>query len=324
MSLSLANLAKKHRPYIYMHTKEKFFMISLTSWFSVSTVVTDGMTSYRKPNPDFDVKNVKFNETPEITCFARPAPTADGCKSDSCKGCVGEEGDIDLVYTLFFAFNGPKRVAGVAPVDAHVADAETFIVRLDKEMNVKRYLLSKHGDFSIHKKLDEKDGRPVVYCAVNSHALYSTPGSHIRLFGMGNDSTNHGPLVDPKVFFLENSSALLNYPVTGLGNLGPKGVGSLKAFRNKAFYKQVSFTTIPNLVANLCFYAIWALVPLVLIYAFDGSKKKSKLNFLIMYSVLLYFSSFVLKLIITFVGPMFDLDIARDSALGWIFPLCCT
>ena len=125
---------------------------------------------------------------------------------------------------MFFAYNGSKRIMGLAPTGAHTADIEEFYVELTKSGEVAFYGMSTHGDLNIYnvkpgyetsvrnhpKFKDDKlvsksrdlkleGSHQIIYSAVNAHAFYGSPGSYRRFGWMGNDVTAKGLPVRPKV-----------------------------------------------------------------------------------------------------------------------------
>ena len=97
---------------------------------------------------------------------------------------------------MFHAYNGPKRVLGVVPVEDHDGDIENFIVKLRKgDLKAVEYKLSAHGDYLIcapGRLETSSTGTPIVYAAVNSHALYPEPATYLRQYGFGNDVAAKG------------------------------------------------------------------------------------------------------------------------------------
>ena len=204
----------QHAPIVKLHPDEIFFPIGFEWWLKNTRLLP--------VNPDYPnfVRGRSFptdengNELPRD--FAPLAPTQGVYYEFETYG-----GWTIIVYYMFFAFNGSKRVAGLAPTGAHSADIEAFhavfmpsgelgFYALTSHKDVHLYnvnpkvkaLVPEHAAFQSNEVLDTKNGRPVIYSALDAHALYGRVGSFFRFFGFGNDNTGDGPEVE---FFWEDA-----------------------------------------------------------------------------------------------------------------------
>ena len=93
------------------------------------------------------------------------------------------------VFLLCFEKN-----IGVAGVGDHNKDIEYVRFLYDENDKLKYIFLNAHssdqGRYYTPEQLDIRDGNVTVYVAKGTHALYSTPGSHVRIFGFGTDYTS--------------------------------------------------------------------------------------------------------------------------------------
>lgn len=120
-------------------------------------------------------------------------------------------GILDAFWFFFYSFNLGQTVLDIR-FGNHVGDWEHCMVRF--ENGVPRALaLSQHAGgqayawsamekWHPHMRGDGSErgaGRPVIYSAVGSHAMYATPGLHpyVLPFKMLRDITDKGPLWDP-------------------------------------------------------------------------------------------------------------------------------
>ena len=92
---------------------------------------------------------------------------------------------LDLIYIFTFGWNGTLR--------PHAFDKEMVIVRLVRSTTWTPYRIfgSTHGygKWYSYAAIDKEDGRPIMYSAKESHAIYSDILTHKRVFGFGNDVT---------------------------------------------------------------------------------------------------------------------------------------
>lgn len=102
---------------------------------------------------------------------------------------------IDIVYFLYFAYNGPFNILG-KKVGAHDTDLEHVVVRLDSlTQQVTSIYYSAHGSEGKWVMKDDVkfvSTSPIVYIAKYSHAMYPDEGYQWRCMGFANDKTDFG------------------------------------------------------------------------------------------------------------------------------------
>ena len=179
-------LAVQHAPVVVNHPSEKYFITSVDDYINNQTMGFVGDTGIpgRRLKKDVSKDYAVFKET--STCYHTTH--------------IVDENTAAIIYFVFYAFNGPKRVMGLVPVESHLADLETIVVIFDRETKKPTTVyLSSHGDYTKYgigtgtgNVQMNADGRLVVYASVNSHAFYNEPGTYMRIMGLGNDETGEG------------------------------------------------------------------------------------------------------------------------------------
>ena len=315
-------LAEKHKPIIVLHSSEKYFPYDVREWFKNTTVTENG----RLLKEGLDAKT--------LATFDANVPIMYSLAHY-------ESGAVKTVnYFVFFAFNGSKRILGSAPTGMHEADLELMSVELTEEGDVAFYALSTHGDTQLYnmrkgyeevvqnhpnnkhdelidytKKLEVRNGRPVIYSAVNSHAFYGSTGSYLRFYGLGNDVTNMGNEIDGKLINLNTNDDVNSYE----GYLAVDNVGDYKSrtdsSNNPKMYKTgiAHYKKIPLVLSWLSLFGffILPLLPAILL-------RRRKLWLPILVSFLVFYFQFVLVkvVVLLFGGP---LGIVADSEEWWRF-----
>jgi hypothetical protein len=97
-----------------------------------------------------------------------------------------------LQYWLFFEYNGQDR--GIARTGRHEGDWELFQIGLDGGGRADVATLSQHSSSAACRwgELEHEEGRPRIYVANASHALYPRRGVHDRPFPDPNDEARGG------------------------------------------------------------------------------------------------------------------------------------
>lgn len=102
---------------------------------------------------------------------------------------------IDIVFFLYFTYNGPFDVMGTHIGD-HEADIEHVVLRFDAfTKKLLGMYFSSHNDegqWVMKKDIKMIGNSPVVYVAKLSHAMYHTEGTQWRAMGFANDKTDFG------------------------------------------------------------------------------------------------------------------------------------
>ena len=239
--MNFEELAINNSPIIYEHELEKYHLSSFDEWFDKCTpYFLEGTNKWFMKQPDdFEKSGVIFNKNQVVTCnFVIPATSVEQIDNNERKiNSLANEGDIDLIYNLWFDYNGPKRLIGIQPIEDHIGDLENFIVRINKEGRAYKYFLSCHGDYQMFNPTEMRfeNNHPVIYSSINSHALYRQAGTFIRFYGFGNDTTDDDKKrrIEPKIRLLNKNDRILQYPKYlknykpgQRGNFGPDGVGA--------------------------------------------------------------------------------------------------
>lgn len=101
---------------------------------------------------------------------------------------------VDLVYVVFYAYNGPYAVGA----GAHDSDIERVAVRICKATLLPTQVYcAAHagGEWTPYAEMARTGdppgsagyGRPLVFVAASSHAAYARPRLYTRLLGLAND-----------------------------------------------------------------------------------------------------------------------------------------
>lgn len=202
----IEQLAVQYCPIIYFYKDEPYMPSNFADMISISDLY--------EMEPSVDMKR------PDVKKLIKTNPTVQDLKSNSLinihknkvrKIPVGHEiicrtkgiyklmndSDtfIDLLYIVYFAFNGT--------IESHVYDQEFVIVRLYTQNDINdlsswtmiKGFGSIHGGGLWHDAVNVDteivDGvkRPVFYSANESHAMYHKPGIYKRIFRFGDDKT---------------------------------------------------------------------------------------------------------------------------------------
>lgn len=200
-------LAERFRPIFIFDKQEQYFpcsvnyLINNSQLYNGEELVTDfGKTS---------VEDLSDNKGDRLI-FAKESYNGDLQNAPVYYNIRVCEQFIDIVYILFFAYNGPLNVLGLFEVGEHTGDIEHVIVRLNKSnLSLNSVYFSAHNDEgewvdksnvkTIQLRNDENVfEHPMVYVARNSHAMYASEGTHYRIFGIVNDhcSTYKGSMLN--------------------------------------------------------------------------------------------------------------------------------
>ncbi|KUJ06512.1 uncharacterized protein LY89DRAFT_410526 [Mollisia scopiformis] len=118
-------------------------------------------------------------------------------------------GIVDAFWFYFYSYNLGTTVLGIR-FGNHVGDWEHSLIRFQNGEPKAVFFSAHSGGLAYAHKAVEKgkgkgrEGRPVLYSAVGSHAMYAQPGKHpyVLPFGMLADVTDKGPLWDPALNYL--------------------------------------------------------------------------------------------------------------------------
>lgn len=206
----MEDVALKYMPIVNLHPWENFFPESATWWLENTKVAPVS-------------KNWRYDSKGNENHPGRLFPTDSNGKTlprDYVKlepkellydVFRREDGSILISYLFYFAFNGSKRIMGVAPTGAHSADLEAVYVYILPNKELGFVALTTHGRiqaYNVHTDIKKKypttkafqnsetveiqNNRPIVYSSLDSHALYGGAGSYFRFKGFGNDNAASG------------------------------------------------------------------------------------------------------------------------------------
>ena len=334
-------LAHSLAPVVVNHSSERYFLTDMLDYFSQTSEGTSG---------DGQGKMGRVLVGDQATVYKNYAAYSPKVRIYYLVARKGITDEICISYFLFYAFNGPKRVFGLVPVEEHSADIETVTVRArlnatDGAVTVTEYNMTRHGDY-VRFRLDNRDGnnahipptfvgydgapavsldangRPLIYAALNGHGLYNEPGCYIHFGGLGNDVATNGRktdcLVDNNSNILHGGRSLLAWK----GRMGTDGVNGV-AWRVNPDAEKVKarLPRIPN-VLGWAAYLAYAILPIV---AFVICRRLLNLpasrGALVSFAV--FFGQFyVLKAILTAVFPLVGApEPVADPWDRWLWPL---
>ena len=113
-------------------------------------------------------------------------------------------GILDAFWFYFYSFNLGNTVLNIR-FGNHVGDWEHSLMRFHNGVPKAIFFSAHSGGLAYSYNAVEKgkgkgrEGRPVLYSAMGTHAMYATPGTqpYILPFGLLADVTDRGPLWDP-------------------------------------------------------------------------------------------------------------------------------
>ncbi|CAG8980946.1 hypothetical protein HYALB_00003805 [Hymenoscyphus albidus] len=118
-------------------------------------------------------------------------------------------GILDAFWFYFYSYNLGTTVLNIR-FGNHVGDWEHSLIRFQNGKPKAVFFSAHSGGLAYAYDAVEKgkgpgrEGRPVLYSAYGSHAMYATPGKHpyVLPFGLLADVTDKGPLWDPAQNYL--------------------------------------------------------------------------------------------------------------------------
>lgn len=119
------------------------------------------------------------------------------------------DGILDAFWFYFYSYNLGTTVLGVR-FGNHVGDWEHSLIRFHNGEPKAVFFSAHSGGIAYKYSAVEKgvgpgrQGRPVLYSALGSHAMYAQPGKHpyVLPFGILADVTDKGPLWDPALNYI--------------------------------------------------------------------------------------------------------------------------
>jgi hypothetical protein len=124
-------------------------------------------------------------------------------------------GIVDAFWFFFYSYNLGQTVLGIR-FGNHVGDWEHTMVRFENGQP-RGVFFSEHegGQAYTYAAVGKGNGRPVIYSAVGSHAMYAMPGvqPYILPFKLLKDVTDKGPIWDPaKNIYAYHYDYMADYP----------------------------------------------------------------------------------------------------------------
>lgn len=118
-------------------------------------------------------------------------------------------GIVDAFWFYFYSYNLGTTVLSMR-FGNHVGDWEHSLIRFHNGVPKAVFFSAHSGGLAYSYNAVEKgkgpgrEGRPVLYSAYGSHAMYATPGKHpyVLPFGLLADVTDKGPMWDPAQNYL--------------------------------------------------------------------------------------------------------------------------
>ncbi|KAH6675421.1 hypothetical protein B0J14DRAFT_362372 [Halenospora varia] len=118
-------------------------------------------------------------------------------------------GILDAFWFYFYSYNLGTTVLNIR-FGNHIGDWEHSLIRFVNGVPKAVFFSAHSGGLAYSYNAVEKgkgkgrEGRPVLYSALGSHAMYATPGTHpyVLPFGLLADVTDKGPLWDPALNYL--------------------------------------------------------------------------------------------------------------------------
>lgn len=141
-------------------------------------------------------------------------------------------GEYDIVYCVFYAYNGPLTYSSGLWGGAHEGDWEHVTVRIGLDQKIVAVDRAAHGNEgrwytqqALKPNVPEAgkyclgtSGQVIVYSAKDSHASYPAPGTQVRAWSLPDDVTADGGKVlvgRDRLTFLDDASAPLWLKYTG-------------------------------------------------------------------------------------------------------------
>lgn len=168
-------------------------------------------------NPTFVAQPSRYSKTNPIrkrnqSAGLQPILTKPGgyCPAPAVLVVVDKgQGIIDAFWFYFYSYNLGTTVLGIR-FGNHVGDWEHSLIRFHNGVPKAVFFSAHSGGIAYTYNAVEKgkgsgrEGRPVLYSALGSHAMYAQPGTHpyVLPFGMLADVTDKGPLWDPALNYL--------------------------------------------------------------------------------------------------------------------------
>lgn len=327
--------AKDYAPYIRYHTHEKYFMMNVDKYFDLTKAISD---VYVYPEPSkklgpYIARDWKKCDTPKtIAIYKKKVPVY--------FRILQSTNTYYIVYYIFYAWNGNYRIAGLVPVESHMADIEIVIAEFsNSDHRFIKYMLSAHGDFyeyGIPKKGVSKKhniditpgGHPIVYSSLHGHGMFNELGAYWHLYGFANSVANKGKGTQTEPIYLENSNRvwLWQYPKY-IGNNGVPAYNTITINSIRKHLKKRPLC-LPIIVPQLA-YSAYLIVPIVVVYVYlthtsfkyeYSELTPSKICMIVsLFGISMNTQFIIFKLLLTYVLKKFA-SVETEYGTTWLMP----
>jgi len=333
----LSKLVSSLAPIILQHPNEKFNLANVDDYFNNSDeYLYEKEEKYgRKLHPD-TVQPMFENKVP-IYYNINKQPNTDFIHItywlfyyyNGAKRIIGlfpmgaHNADIETISVKLLKTN----------IEPSLGDNNTDNATIVNKYKIIEYNLSAHGDLTSYSlnnsneynkyiptgivgsskhliDLHPLSGRPVVYAAINSHALYNQQGVYIRFYGFGNDVTKYDPkfAITTIPHLLKKHSPIYRWDQ----RLGDEGVNGFQQRQTPWAEKHVSRTVHISLTFSYLAYLFYLVVPIIT-YQFSNNVKLTLILFILQF----YIIKCIGTLIFPFIAPE---PLNKDSLSNWMFP----
>lgn len=183
-------LATRYQPYFYFHREETDMPVDYEVLIAESQLMDyDQVVMQREENQsykDYINQVVEFSKKNPLCILNVPPSLWRGTPNPPLYASFRETDDMYIInYTLIFGYNRTKR--NFFP-GSHMVDIEHVTVRISKTTNelLDMYHAAHWSYDSMWRKRDKIEminGRPVIYCAKFSHAMYPTACRLVDAYG---------------------------------------------------------------------------------------------------------------------------------------------
>ena len=241
MSTSNLDLLKKYNPVFVFNTSEEYWPCSVEYVMENSQLYNDDKKILEEGQVTSNILASNIGNHLNINSRIYPGSPLDKIHLKHniplyCKVNTNEQ-FIDLIYIVFFAYNGPFNVLGFNTGE-HQADIEHVVIRLSAETKKPiAIFFSAHGIqdgvWVKYEQVQKYNHYPVVYVAKFSHAMYPKASTWYRIFFLANDHTDDG------VHWLSNNLVVLteDNPVW-VKYTGTWGIDSVTNMSQQLWYTQ--------------------------------------------------------------------------------------
>lgn len=209
----MQEIAERYRPKFWFHAAEEYLPVAFDDLMLQSRLLSTVDSTYimsKNPlesNLEYLQKVCDYSIGNNACKFDVPLNLYKGSYHAPIYACVRETPNMyTIVYVVSFAYN-PATVC-FGSFGAHAVDNERVTVRVDKNtMQIIDMYFGAHqendGVWRQKGEFLEHGGRPVVFVAKASHAMYPTPGTYVYAFGFANDHCGYGSIWEPHCVLID-------------------------------------------------------------------------------------------------------------------------